>query len=135
MYKCNVAVRVRYSETDQMGYVYYGNYAQYFEVARVEMLKGLGISYKSMEDGGIMLPVLSFNIKYYQPAFYDDLLNIETSIDEMPRSRIAFRYKTYNASGDLLNEAATTLVFVTTDTKKPCRIPDEVAAKLAPYFK
>jgi acyl-CoA thioester hydrolase len=78
MYSVKNQIRVRYAETDRMGYVYYGNYAQYFEVARVEMLRGLGISYKTLEDSGIMLPVLDFTIKYIKPAFYDDLLTIKT---------------------------------------------------------
>jgi acyl-CoA thioester hydrolase len=73
-------IRVRYGETDQMGYCYYGNYAQYFEVGRVETLRSLGMSYKSLEENGIMLPVLDFSINYNKPALYDDLLTIETTI-------------------------------------------------------
>jgi acyl-CoA thioester hydrolase len=127
-------VRVRYSETDQMGYVYYGNYAQYFEVARVEALRSMGLSYRKMEEQGVFLPVLEYNIKYYKPAFYDDELRIETKIPTLPGSRIHFTYCTYNKEGVLLNEAATTLVFVSKETQKPCKPPVELMEKLAPHF-
>ena len=95
MLNADINIRVRYAETDKMGYVYYGNYATYYEVGRVEALRKLGMSYKEMEDEGIMLPVLSFNIKYFKPAFYDDLLTIKTSITEMPNTRIKFEYECY----------------------------------------
>jgi acyl-CoA thioester hydrolase len=129
---CNI--RVRYSETDQMGYVYYGNYAQYFEVARVESLRSLGISYKDMEQSGIFLPVLEYQIKYYKPGHYDDSLLINTQIPTLPSSRIRFLYKTYNSENVLLNEAATTLVFVSAITQKPCKPPSIIMDKLLPYF-
>ena len=96
MYTSETKVRVRYSETDMMGYCYYGNYASYFEVARVEAIRQLGFSYKKMEDDGIALPVLEFSIKYFKPAFYDDELRIETTITEIPKARIHFTYKTLN---------------------------------------
>lgn len=134
MYMCSVEIRVRYSETDRMGFVYYGNYAQYFEVARVEALKKLGVSYKELEDSGIMLPVLDFQIKYYKPAYYDDLLTIETTITEIPGTRIRFGYKTYNEKEELLNEAVTTLVFVSSESKRPCRAPQEIIHQLENYF-
>ena len=86
-----------------MGYVYYGNYATYFEVARVETLRKLGVSYKELEDGGIMLPVLDFKINYYKPAYYDDELLIKTIVKKMPGVRIHFSYQTFNKNGDLLN--------------------------------
>ena len=89
-------LRVRYAETDRMGYVYYGNYATYFEVGRVEAMKSIGMSYKKLEDSGIMMPVLEYKIKYFKPAFYDDELTIVTSIKELPMARITFFYETYN---------------------------------------
>ena len=92
MYITETTIRVRYSETDKMGYVYYGNYAQYFEVGRVEALRDLKTSYKEMEDTGVMLPVYEFNIKYLKPAFYDDLLVIKTTIREIPTAKIKFDY-------------------------------------------
>ena len=118
MYIHETKIRVRYGETDQMGYVYYGNYCQYFEVARVEMLRSLGVSYKSLEDSGVMLPVLDLQIKYIKPAFYDDELTIVTSLKEMPGVRIKFEYQIKNAAGDTLNLASTTLVFVEKTTGK-----------------
>ena len=84
MYSTENKIRVRYAETDRMGYVYYGNYAQYFEVARVEMLRNLGISYKSLEDSGVILPVIDFTIKYIKPAFYDDFLTVKITLKQMP---------------------------------------------------
>ncbi|MFI5220657.1 MAG: acyl-CoA thioesterase, partial [Bacteroidia bacterium] len=112
MFTSEIQTRVRYAETDRMGYVYYGNYATYFEVARVEALRTMGMTYKEMEDEGIILPVLEYSIKFLKPAFYDDLLTIKTVIKEMPAARIRFDYETYNQDGILLNIAETTLVFV-----------------------
>jgi acyl-CoA thioester hydrolase len=90
--KFYTTVRVRYGETDQMGYCYYGNYAQYLEIGRVEALRSIGIRYKDLENDGVMLPVLDFQIKYISPAKYDDLLTIETTIEEVTGSRIFFTY-------------------------------------------
>ncbi len=118
-----IQVRVRYAETDQMGYVYYGNYATYFEVARVELLRSIGFSYKKLEEEGIMLPVFEFTIKYFKPAFYDDLLTIKTIIPEKPTARIKFHYETFNEKGVLLNKAETTLVFINRTSNKPTAVP------------
>jgi acyl-CoA thioester hydrolase len=120
-------IRVRYGETDQMGYVYYGNYAQYFEVGRVELMRQLGMSYRDIEERGVMLPVLDFNIRYFKPAFYDEELTIVTTINEVPAVRITFYYKTLNAEGTLLNEGKTTLVFVNKSTNKPQPCPPGLA--------
>ena len=129
-----VQIRVRYAETDMMGYCYYGNYASYFEVARVEAIRQLGFSYKQMEDDGIALPVLEFSIKYFKPAFYDDELTIETTVIAIPKARIQFEYKTFNADGVLLNAAQTTLVFINKTTMKPCVAPDDFVMALKKYF-
>ena len=88
--------RVRYSETDQMGYVYYGNYAQYFEVGRVEWLRNLGFSYKTMENEGVMLPVINLQINYLKPAKYDNLLTLRTTLVKKPVVRIEFSYELFN---------------------------------------
>ncbi|HNQ00352.1 MAG TPA: thioesterase family protein, partial [Bacteroidia bacterium] len=125
MYTSEVQVRVRYAETDQMGYVYYGNYAAYFEVARVEALRSLGFSYKKLEEDGVMLPVLDFSVKYFKPAYYDDLLIIKTIIREMPQARIKFEYEIYNEHELLLNSATTTLVFINKSTNRPCPAPED----------
>ena len=134
MFTSSTNLRVRYAETDKMGYVYYGNYATYFEVGRVEGLRSLGFSYKQMEDEGIMLPVLDFQIKYFKPAFYDDLLTIKTTITEIKGARIHFEYETLNEKNELLNKGATTLVFINIATNKPCAAPDWFLEKSKKYF-
>jgi acyl-CoA thioester hydrolase len=118
-----------------MNYVYYGNYAQYFEVARVEALRNLGISYKELEEKeGVMLPVLDYQIKFFKPGFYDELLTIDTSIIKMPEARIAFEYEVFNEKNELINKASTTLVFVNKSTGKPMAAPDSFLKLLQPYF-
>lgn len=116
-------LRVRYGETDQMGYVYYGNYAQYFEVARVEWLRKLGISYKQLEEDGIMLPVLKLEVNYHKPAKYDDLLTIEASIRKKPSVRIEFDFKIYNTHNELLTTGYTSLVFIDMKRNRPTKAP------------
>ena len=130
MYTAEIQIRVRYGETDQMGYVYYGNYAEYFEVARIDALRQLGVSYKDLEKDGIILPVFSYSVKFLKPAYFDDDLTIKTSIMELPLVRINFEYETYNEKGDLLNEAETTLVFIDKATNKPCAAPGSFIEKL-----
>ncbi|MES2397831.1 MAG: thioesterase family protein [Bacteroidota bacterium] len=134
MYISETSLRVRYAETDRMGYVYYGNYAQYFEVGRVEALRQLGTSYKEMEDNGIMLPVYACNIKYLKPAFYDDLLVIKTVIKDLPTAKITFDYEIYNQKGELLTSANTSLVFIKMATNRPCPAPESFIEKLKLYF-
>ena len=116
-------IRVRYVETDQMSYVYYGNYAQYYEIGRVEAFRQLGTSYKLLEDSGIMMPVVSMVINYKRPALYDDILTIKTIIKELPTTRIRFEYEIYNQNNELINTAETILVFVNRTNMKPCRCP------------
>ena len=116
-------IRVRYAETDQMGYVYYGNYSTYFEVARVELFRTYGVSYKEMEEQGVMMPVLEQKIKYIRPAKYDDLLTIKTYLKEKPGVRIRFEYEVYNEENTLLTKAETTLVFVDMETGRPTNAP------------
>ena len=116
-----------------MGYAYYGNYAAYFEVARVESLRELGVSYRQLEDDGILLPVSEYSIKFLKPAYYDDELVIKTNIIELPTARIKFSYQTWRGD-DLLNEAKTDLVFVEKASGKPTRCPEQVLEKLRDYF-
>ncbi len=130
MYTSITQIRVRYGETDQMGYVYYGNYALYFEIGRVELLRDLGVSYKSMEEQGIMLPVINYQCKYLKPAYYDDLLTLKTTIKEIPLARITFYYELYNQSEDLLNTAQVDLVFIDKKSQKLCKAPDWFISKL-----
>jgi len=123
MIKSETFIRVRYSETDKMGFVYYGNYAQYYEVARVETLRKLGISYKDFENSGYMMPVVKLNINYKKPAFYDDELKIITYIKEKPDTKMIFYYEIYNKNNELINTAETILVFIKNQSKKPCHCP------------
>lgn len=117
-----------------MGYVYYGNYAAYFEVARVEALRSLGITYRSLEDEGVLLPVADYSIKYNKPAYYDDELIVETTVLKAPFSaRIEFHYETRRGE-ELLNQATTTLVFVDKASGRPMRCPDDVRKAFEKYF-
>ncbi|MCX6291753.1 MAG: thioesterase family protein [Bacteroidetes bacterium] len=134
MYLSEIQIRVRYSETDRMGYVYYGNYAGYFEVARAESLRNLGFTYKAMEDEGFILPVFTFSVKYMRPAFYDDLLIIKVMVRELPAARIRFDYETYNEKDELINTAETTLVFINKVTGKPCAAPAYFLDALKKFF-
>ncbi len=129
-----IELRVRYSETDQMGYCYYGNYAQYFEVGRVEALRSIGMSYKALEDSGIMLPVSEFQVKYAAPAYYDDLLRIETQIIELRGSRLLFDYHITNESGIVICTASTTLVFVKKENMRPVSPPTEFTDRIQPFL-
>lgn len=123
IFKSNTSLRVRYGETDQMGYCYYGNYAQYFEVGRVEALRGLGMSYKSLEESGFMLPVSDYQVKYIRPARYDDELTITTYIVELKGVRLIFNYEIHNEEKELISTASTTLVFVDKQTMRPTQPP------------
>lgn len=122
----NSYVKVRYAETDQMGVVYHGNYAQYLEIARIEWLSSLGISYKTMEEEGVMLPVYDLNLRFKQSAKFDDLLRIETSLSKKPDVRIEFDYKIFNQNNLLLTEASTVLIFMDIKRKKPIKCPQYI---------
>lgn len=121
---------MRYAETDRMGYCYYGNFAAYFEVARVEALRELGVTYRQLEDDGVILPVLDYQVRYFKPAYYDEELRIETIIEEVKGARIYFSYKTFNAQNEQINQATTTLVFVSFETKRPMNPPENIVALL-----
>ena len=133
MFSHQTKIRVRYAETDKMGYVYYGNYATYFEVARVEALRSLGVNYKEMEDSGVMLPVLSYFTKFFKPAFYDEELTIKLYIKELPKARIHFYFETFNSSDIKINEAEVVLVFVDMQKNKPCSAPEGLVNQLKPF--
>lgn len=123
------SLRSRYSETDKMGYVYYGHYLSYFEVARTEMLRKKGIAYSDMEKDGIMLPVIYAQISYKQPICYDDVMNIEVLLFNKPLIKLDtyYRVTTNNAAGDTLHMTGqVTLCFTNSDTRKPCRAPEYI---------
>ncbi len=127
-------LRVRYGETDQMGYCYYGNYAQYFEVGRVETMRSLGMSYRQLEEQGVMLPVSEFRVSYKNPALYDDALTIETTITGVRGARLDFDYTIHNEAGQLIVNAFTTLVFVSKETMRPIQPPESFMNVLKPYI-
>jgi acyl-CoA thioester hydrolase len=135
MYRSETRVRVRYGETDQMGYVYYGMYAMYYEVGRVESLRQLGLTYRSIEEMGVMMPVLENKSRYLAPALYDENLRIVTTLREMPKVRIRFEYEIYNEAGSLLHTGETLLAFVNKATGRPCRPPEVMTSILEPFFK
>jgi acyl-CoA thioester hydrolase len=134
MYTHTTKIRVRYADTDQMGYMYYGNYATFFEVGRVEMLRSLGMTYKSMEDSGIIMPVSEMKCKYIKPALYDEEITIKVIIEQMPSIRIYFRYELFNENEELIHLGETTLVFVDKIKNKPCLPSKEFLEKMNPYF-
>jgi len=128
-------IRVRYGETDRMGYVYYGNYLLYYEVGRTEMIRQLGLTYRQLEDNGTLLPVHSVQIKYIAPATYDDLLTIRTTLREYPGASINFEYEVVNSEGKTINSGEVKLVFVDVKTNRPTRAPKYFLELIDPYFK
>lgn len=134
MYSFETKIRVRYGETDQMGYMYYGNYAEFYEVGRVEMLRSLGMTYRSMEESGVMMPVLDMRCKYLKPALYDEEITVKVILDKMPGIKIHFRYELFNEQPQLINEGETTLVFIDIEKNKPCLPPADFLNRLKPYF-
>ena len=125
-----ISFRARYSETDQMGVVYHGNYAQYLEMGRVEWLREKGISYKNMEEQGVMLPVYNINITFKKSAVFDDEIRVETILRKIPTARIIFDYKIFNKQDDLLTIASTELVFINKKSNRPMRCPSYILDKL-----
>ena len=134
MYQSETKIRVRYADTDQMGYVYYGNYATFYEVGRVEALRDLGLTYKELENQGVMMPVLENHSHYVSPAKYDDKLTIRTTIKEKPAVRIKFHYEIFDESDKLIHKGETLLVFVNMKSGRPCRMPEVMGDLLNSYF-
>jgi len=135
MFTHSTQVRVRYGETDKMGFVYYGYYSLYYEIGRVEALRSLGLDYKSMEDQmHIFMPVVSLNVRYLRPAHYDDLLTLETSIIKWPNTSIQFDTKILNEKGDWLNQGQVVLCFLDIASRKRVDMPELLIQKLSPYF-
>lgn len=123
-------IRVRYAETDQMGVVHHGNYAEYLEISRIEWLDQFEVSYKAMEDEGIILPVHELSFKFSKSAKFGDTLMVETILRELPGVKITFDYKIYNQEKELLTTASSTLVFMNTKTKRPMKCPEYILQKL-----
>ena len=134
MFENSTKIRVRYGETDQMGYMYYGNYAEFYEVGRVEMLRSIGLTYSGMEQSGIMMPVLEMKCKYLRPALYDEEITVKVMMDKMPGVKIHFRYELYNERDELINVGETLLAFINMTTNRPCLPAAEFLEKLKPFF-
>ena len=135
MYTHDTQVRVRYGETDQMGYLYYGNYALYYEVSRAEAMRALGITYKIQEEElGVMMPVMSLQCRYVRPAFYDELLTVRAEVRQLPTDSMTFFHEVYNEKGKLLNGGQVQLAFVDKNTGKRCNAPEYLLSCLRPFF-
>jgi len=134
MYSSETRIRVRYAETDQMGFVYYGHYFTYYEVARVESLRNLGYTYKDLEASGIMLPVKENHMHFIKPAKYDELLTVKATVPQLPSVKLYFEYEIFNRENDLINTGKTLLVFMNKDTEKPTRPPKFMLDLFRPYF-
>ena len=134
MFVYKTKLRVRYADTDQMGYAYYGNYATYYEVARVEAFRYLGVTYKSLEESGVIMPVIELKCQFKTPAKYDDLLTIKVMIPHMPKSTILYQYDVFNSENHLINQGKTLLAFVNKITHKPIRTPKIIKDKLQSFF-
>jgi len=134
MYQSETKIRVRYGETDQMGYVYYGFYAMYYEVARVESLRQLGLTYREIEAMGVIMPVLENKSKYLAPGRYDEELRIVTTLREKPSVRIRFEYEIFNEQNKLIHQGETLLAFVDKLTNRPRRPPAAMEKVLQPFF-
>lgn len=134
MIQSTIKGRVRYAETDQMGYVYYGNYATFFEVARVETFRTIGFSYKELEDSGILMPVVQLNTRYIKPLFYDEEYSVKVIVKKRPTVKITFEYEVYNSKNELTTTGETILVFVDKQTGKPCLASPYFDNIMAKYF-
>lgn len=135
MYISKTQVRVHYALTDQMGVVYHGRYAEFFEIGRVEALRQLGISYKDLEQLGIIMPVTEMNVRFIRPARYDDLLTIITTLKEKPHNhKIIFHSEVFNEQNELLSAASVSLYFMDAKAMKKINMPDIIGNRLNQYF-
>lgn len=134
MLQTSTYIRVRYGDTDRMGYVYYGCYPYYFEIGRTEMLREIGVAYTQLEAQGIMLPVTELHAQYLAPAYYDDLLRLNTYIKEMPKVKIRFDYELLNPHNERIHKGYTILAFVDIQSNKPTKIPEFLKTALQPYL-
>ncbi|MBL7767185.1 MAG: acyl-CoA thioesterase [Chitinophagaceae bacterium] len=136
MIQSKTQIRVRYGETDQMGFLYYGHYALYYEVARSEMIREAGYPYSEMEKDGTVMPVVKMNIKYLKAAKYDELITVETTMTELHKHPfVTFYHKLYNEQGELINKGEVTLTFYDLKTEKRVPMPERLRNYLTPFFK
>lgn len=134
MYSFDYDYRIRYADIDQMGYMYYGNYAKLYEIGRVEALRSLGLRYRDLEETGIIMPVYENKSRFISPAKYDDLVTIRVIIKALPKVRIIFHYEIYDEQQTLLHTGETTLVFVKTSNNRITTCPEEITSRLLPFF-
>ncbi|MFC2137245.1 acyl-CoA thioesterase [Bacteroidota bacterium] len=134
MIKVESKIRVRYGETDKMGFVYYGNYPLYFEVGRTDLIRNLGLTYKDIENSGVLMPVHNVSINYIKPGKYDELLTVKTYLKELPKARIKFEYEILNEQNEIITTGETTLFFLNNKTLKPMKAPDVLLSVLSTYF-
>ena len=123
MLQTDVKIRVRYNETDKMGIVHHSNYVYYYEMARTEMMRRMGLSYREMEERGVMLVVREVHSVYYAPAHYDEILNVRVRMLPDPKVKVTFEYEIFNEAGTLLNTGQVVLASVNATTRRPCRVP------------
>lgn len=135
MIKLETKIRVRYDEVDKMGYVYHGNYAKYYHISRTELLRKIGISDKELEAADIILPVIEVNIRYLKPIFYDDIIAVKTSLENLPTSRMIFHHEVRNQQNEVINKAESTLAFVDIETRNPMRVPQLIIKRIKSYIK
>jgi acyl-CoA thioester hydrolase len=136
MFTFESKIKVRYGETDQMGVVYHGNYAQYYEIARTDCFEAAsGMTYASMEEQGVMLPILELQSKFIKPAFYNQILTVKAIVSKLPTVKLIVDYEIYNEDKELINIGKTTLVFVNKETRKPCQPPANFMQNIYQYFK
>lgn len=134
MYTHETRTRVRYSETDQMGVVYYGHYAQYFEVGRAEAIRALGYTYRELEATGVLMPVIELRVRYLRPVRYDDLILIRTTVRDLPRKVITFHSDIFGETGEHLTTGLVTLAFVDSSSGRTCRPPASLTDRLESFF-
>lgn len=135
MFCTETKIRVRYGETDRMGYMYYGHYPEYFEVARTDMIRALGISYKEIEDKGVIMPVRSLHADFKKPALYDELLTVKSCLKSLPESRLDIDYEIFNHEGELICTGNTVLVFVDSGTRRLQRCPEFFLTAVRKFFR
>ncbi len=135
MWNHETQIRVRYGETDKMGYLYYGHYAEYLEVARVEMIRSIGLTYKDLEDiHKVIMPVMSMEVHYYRPAYYDDLLTVKTVLTELPVKDFKYEFEIFNEKNELLTKAKVKLCFVDSMTMKRIHTPEFLIEAVQQFF-
>ena len=127
-------VRVRYKDTDQMGIMHHSNYVVLYEQARTEWLRDMGLTYAEIERRGIMSPIIEVHSRYHYPAFYDEVLTVKVSMEEMPAARLVIASEVYNEAGKLVNTGSVTLGFMHASTRRPCRAPEWFIAALEEYI-